>query len=294
MDTSTVFRKIIRSLRLEEALLLRNNCLDFSEKVRALVSSFPIHVMNETIRDLLLKRLVEAEDGTRFFSICGYKIYFQPNYRIRDERCLLEGVTQVLTETFLFPEFFTPEVCVKKGDTVLDLGAYLGTATLLFSRSVGENGEIYAFEPVTHNIVWINMEKNNIGNVEVVPKAITHEVGRVEIEMSSYCLDSTIAKRKNTKNHYTDKKMVDTTSLDAFVDSKGLERLDFIKMDIEGAEELAIRGAKKVIERFRPKWSISSYHSDFNNEPQHERLVKLLKKYAYKIDEIKGYRIYAW
>jgi hypothetical protein len=65
-------------------------------------------------------------------------------------------------------------------------------------------------------------------------------------------------------------------------------------MDIEGAEELALKGAKNIIKKFRPKWSISSYHIDFNNEPQHNKLVKLLKDYGYKIEEEKGHRIWAW
>ena len=65
-------------------------------------------------------------------------------------------------------------------------------------------------------------------------------------------------------------------------------------MDIEGTEELAIRGAKKLIDKYRPKWSISSYHIGFDNEPQHDKLVTLLKENRYKIEEIKGSHIYAW
>jgi len=73
-----------------------------------------------------------------------------------------------------------------------------------------------------------------------------------------------------------------------------LERIDFIKIDIEGAEELAIKGAEKIIKEFRPKWSISSYHIDFNNEPQHQKLVNLMLKHGYKIKQVSKKHIFAW
>jgi hypothetical protein len=63
---------------------------------------------------------------------------------------------------------------------------------------------------------------------------------------------------------------IKTLSIDDLVASQGLERLDFIKMDIEGAEMSALRGAEGALRRFRPKLAICVYHSlsDFWSVPQ--------------------------
>lgn len=287
-DRSLISKAILYLKRLI-IFLVQNNCFKFSEKLR-IVSSFD---MLSTIRHLLLKRLIES-NGESFFSICGYKIYFQPDYEISDQKYFMRAITQILRETFIFPEYFNSKAYIREGDIVLDIGASIGTTTLYFSKIVGEKGKVFAFEPVTPDVISLNLKMNKIKNVIVIPKAVSNKVGKTEIEISDYCIDSSICKREYTSNYYTKKKKVDMISLDYFTEHMGLDKIDFIKMDIEGAEELAIRGAKRVIEKYRPKLSISSYHIDFNNEPQHNKLVKLLKESGYKINEIKGHHIYAW
>lgn len=63
---------------------------------------------------------------------------------------------------------------------------------------------------------------------------------------------------------------VETLTIDDLLRNNGLERIDFIKMDIEGAELEALKGAETVIRRFRPKLAISIYHRlpDFWEIPQ--------------------------
>ena len=71
---------------------------------------------------------------------------------------------------------------------------------------------------------------------------------------------------------------VPVITIDGYVREHGIERVDFIKADIEGAEELAIRGARDTIARFKPKWTISSYHTDLAGDKQHPKLLALLKE----------------
>jgi len=282
--------KIIEGLKKWGSFLFENNCLGFYEKLKI------ISALNRdtAMRNVILKRLVESNDGLSFFSIDGFRIYFQPDYEIVDKKYFLKGITSLLIETFFLPDYFNSTVYLKEGDTVLDIGANIGTTTLLFSGIVGEKGRIFSFEPVTHNVLHSNIEKNNIRNVKVIPNGVSDKVGRGEIEMSDYCLDSSITKRKYTKDYYVNKRTIDLISLDMFAKEMNLDKVDFVKMDIEGAEELAIRGAEKLIDRYHPKWSISSYHIDFDNEPQHDKLVKLLKERGYKIEEKQKCHIYAW
>jgi len=285
-----MMKAIFRKVKKGNEFFLKNDYFDFFEKLKVAVAKDRAAV----VRELIMKRLSEANDGARFFSLGGYKIHFQPDYRVIDKKYFLNGITAVLAEAFFFSDYCNSRVYVKRGDVVLDIGANIGVQSLLFSKLVGKDGKVFSFEPVTHAVLSINIEKNDINNVIVVPKGISNEVGTGEIEVSDYCLDSSIARREYTRGYYTHKRVIDLISLDIFAEEMGLEKIDFIKMDIEGVEELAIRGAKEVIKRYRPVWSISSYHIDMDNEPQHDKLVSLLKSYDYRIEEIKGQHIYAW
>ena len=281
---------IINDIKERIHFFITNKYIKFSEKVK-IVSA--LHKLASS-QKLILKRLVTPKDGSPYFSIGGYKIFFESKYEIDDREVLLKGITHVISEGLLFPNFFSSQVNLNQGDIVMDIGAYIGVSSMVFSKKVGEEGIVYAIEPVMHNVTRKNIEENNINNVHVIPKAIGDKVGKTEIEISDYGGDASITKREYTKGHYTKKKVIDLTTLDILAEELELERIDFIKIDIEGAEELAIKGAEKIIKEFRPKWSISSYHIDFNNEPQHQKLVNLMLKHGYKIKQVSKKHIFAW
>lgn len=245
-------------------------------------------------KKFIVNPIKESHHKKTFIQIGEYKICYHPCYELEDPEYFFNGIAQVLRETFLFPIYFTSKVMINKGDTIFDLGANIGTSSILFSKIAGPTGKIFSFEPVMYGAILKNTQMNKIDNIRVIDKAVSDREGKVKIEISDFCLDSSIARREYTRNYYQTTRIVDTISLDFFYDKVGLERIDFIKMDIEGAEELAIRGAKRIIERFHPKWSISSYHIDFENEPQHDKLVHLLQEHGYKIKEKEKRHIYAW
>ena len=284
------FENILNDIKERIDFFIGNNYLKFSEKIKIISR---LHKLS-TSQKIILRRLITPNDSPSYFSIAGYKIYFEPEYDIDDRDELLKGITHVISEGLLFPEFFNPQVNLKQGNIVLDIGAFIGLSSMIFSKKVGEEGKVYAIEPVMHNIIRQNIEGNNINNVYVIPKAIGNEVGKTEIEISDYGGDASITRREYTKDYYKKKKIIELTTLDFLVKELELERIDFIKIDIEGAEELAIRGADNIIKQFRPKWSISSYHIDFNNEPQHNKLVNLMLDYGYKIKQIDKKYIFAW
>jgi FkbM family methyltransferase len=283
-------RRLFRQIKKGVKFLLTNKEFAFFDKIKILCSSNINWILQLRIRE----RIVEAPDGTKFFDIGGYKIYFHPDYRILEEKTLIFGIVSELIETFIFSEYFTTKVNIKEGDVVLDIGANIGSTTLLFSRLVGEKGKVFAFEPVADDILRLNIEKNNIKNAEVIPKAVSNQQGKAEIGISDYSLDSTLIHREYMETWFNKKRMIDKTTIDAFAEEKGLERVDFINVDVEGMEELVIRGAEKVIKKHRPKWSTASYHRDFRDEPQHGKLVKLFKEFGYNVEELDETHIYAW
>jgi len=284
------FENVLNDIKERIDFFIGNNYLKFSEKIKIISR---LHKLS-TSQKIILRRLITQKDTPSYFSIAGYKIYFEPEYDIDDRNELLKGITHVISEGLLFPEFFNPQVNLKQGNIVLDIGSFIGLSSMIFSKKFGEEGKVYAIEPVMHNVIRKNIEENNINNVYVIPKAIGNEVGKTEIEISDYGGDASITRRESTKDYYKKKKIIELTTLDFLVKELELERIDFIKMDIEGAEELAIRGADNIIKQFRPKWSISSYHIDFNNEPQHNKLVNLMLDYGYRIKQIDKKHIFAW
>lgn len=140
---------------------------------------------------------------------------------------------------------------VSGGDTVLDIGANIGYHTLLFSTLVGKTGHVFAFEPSPWNfdLLTRNLELNGTSNVTAFECAVTDQPGEVSLMLA----------RDNFGGHslgeLADRASVDGTNevrvtcrtVDEMVARQGI-RPDFIKMDIEGAEVMALRGMQETLE----------------------------------------------
>lgn len=154
------------------------------------------------------------------------------------------------------PYEISEEVSVGEGDVVIDCGANMG----LFCATVAERAsKIYAFEPSGIIIEdYLNEMKKRYTNIEVQHFAVSDEVGETTF---SYNVSNIGASGIGTNTH--DKCMeekVPVTTLDEFVREKGLQRVDFIKADIEGAERKMLAGAKQLLKEFAPKLAICTYH----------------------------------
>ncbi len=147
---------------------------------------------------------------------------------------------------------------IKKGDTILDVGANVGLYSLLGAKYIGSEGKVYAFEPTdkTYKILDLNIKRSNLSNIYSQHIALadgkrpmmmlnpTGESGEYEDAMNKITfLEQTIQDQNIT---YTD-------SLDNFVLDHALTRIDFIKIDIEGAELLFFRGANQSLRQYKPK-----------------------------------------
>ena len=135
---------------------------------------------------------------------------------------------------------------VRRGDTVVDVGAHIGYFTLLFSRLVGKDGRVYAFEPNPGNyqLLKMNIEANECRNVIIEQKAVSDRTGTSRLKYGMICganagSDSCIS---------DDSLPVETVSLDEYFGDEKVQ-ISFLKMDIEGHELSALRGAARTIER---------------------------------------------
>lgn len=244
-----------------------------------------------SVTDLFMRRVRRAPDGAEYFDINGTKLFFRPDHQVASDADVLRGISLILEEAYVRPpDFFSPHVRIRPGDVVFDLGANVGTSAMLFSPLAGPTGHVFSFEPVFHQVLQRNLEENGIRNVTVVPSGVADRTGEIEFTITDAGIDSRIATgRARGRNE-----AMPVIALDDFVAARGLERVDFIKMDIEGAEELAIRGAFDLIARCRPRWSIASYHTDPTGEKQHPKLVRLLREQGYRVDEAGQSHIYAY
>jgi FkbM family methyltransferase len=179
---------------------------------------------------------------------------------------------------------------VKNDDVVVDGGANIGCLTLLFSKIVGKQGHIYAFEPDVHNISMLhdNFKLNDhSNNFSLHNELLWSENSQVDFQETGTVASS--AKWFNGSENVVKKKAI---TLDAWSRENNINQLDFIKMDIEGAELEAIEGCVQVIEKFKPHFAIASYHI-VNDEPTYIKLERFFKKIGYPCvtKKFSGYEI---
>ncbi|MFP4514867.1 MAG: FkbM family methyltransferase [Parcubacteria group bacterium] len=181
------------------------------------------------------------------------------------------------------------ECKIQKGDFVIDAGANMGLFSILASDKVGGNGKIFAFEPIekTNNIFAKNLKINNVKNCKNYKYALGNAKKKIPFFISNNKLDAA-SMFKNKK--IAKKELIEQIRLDDFIKDNNIEKVDFIKADIEGAERYFLEGAKETIKRFKPKISICTYHF----EDDKEVLSKFLKDNVpeYKI-EYKYKKLYA-
>jgi FkbM family methyltransferase len=139
---------------------------------------------------------------------------------------------------------------------------------------------VFSFEFIPSNIALmrknIDMNPELKDRIDIIQNALWSESG-----MTLYCLDKgpgSNVKLEKTENHNLE---VKTLSIDDFVKKHNLPKIDFIKMDIEGAELAALKGAEKTVRKHRPKLAISIYHNknDFRDIPQYIRSLDLGYQY---------------
>ncbi len=136
---------------------------------------------------------------------------------------------------------------IKRGNVVLDLGANIGYYTLIFAKLVGEEGKVFAFEPDPTNFALLekNIEMNGYKNVILVQKAVSNKDGKLKLYLSEYSMgDHAIF------NLYEGCKFIEIEVIrldDYFKNYEG--KIDFIKIDTEGAEEQAIQSMLNLLKK---------------------------------------------
>jgi len=168
----------------------------------------------------------------------------------------------------LYARLFPYGRLINDGDVVIDAGANIG-AFAIYAALLGSNVKVLAFEPepTTFEALRRNVEINGLSSqIQCFPYGLAACDGNFALIRNEGCF--TMHKLANPERNLNVENAVLTpreqvvrcVTIDQMLDEAEVRRCDVIKMDIEGAERAALRGAVETIQRYRPKLTIAAYH----------------------------------
>jgi FkbM family methyltransferase len=185
---------------------------------------------------------------------------------------------------------------LEPGMSVVDAGACLGEFALYASARVGPRGRVFLMEPDPDNLRLLDhifsLNGGKPANLEVIEQGLWDRSGVLKFE-AGYGQSSALAEMGNPPQTSTpsldginEQKpksiIVKVMSIPDLVDRFLVDRLDFVKMDIEGAEIEAVHGAHPVMDGLKPRFAIASYHVR-NGTKTAETLKNIFYSYNYHV-----------
>jgi FkbM family methyltransferase len=226
-----------------------------------LLSQLPVHVrMGE-------HTLFLAPRGSEAFHIWAH---------LRSERQEIEFVVNYLRQNMVF----------------LDIGSNAGLYSIAAAKKFSERGKgikVYAFEPAlsTFELLKSNLHMNRADSVVPVHSALGDWQGVTTLFINEPGLDglNTLSRPVRSDARPVAQEQVPITTLDAWLVENGVERVDLIKMDVEGAELKVLQGGKNLLQR--PKAPLIFYESSLVNATGFDyhpvEIIWLLKEYGYEV-----------
>lgn len=210
-------------------------------KLRNYAQSFEIY-FNENLEGFNKVNDLWFDNDSKqtFEQLLAYRVSGNPS-------CLLKS---------LFLQYYHPCVLPKQGDIIIDGGAFIGDTAKPFNDYLNSNCKIYSFEPSKDNFAILKYTIKEEKMTNVIP--IQAGLGIENNELYMDTIEDCVNPGYSILNEGIEK--VKVTSIDEFVLENGLESVDLIKLDIEGFELDALKGAYESIRRFRPQLQICLYH----------------------------------
>jgi FkbM family methyltransferase len=165
---------------------------------------------------------------------------------------------------------------VRPNSVFWDVGANVGFYSLLASKLVA-SGKVFAFEPVPRNLSYLrkHLALNRVTNAEVLAIAVSDRNGTSPFEIEETGFMGHLSGEGST--------MVPTATLDSLIDEGKVLPPDYVKMDIEGAELMALRGASRTFQRFRPVLFLATHGREVEAECR-----SLLELWGYDCRDMKS------
>jgi FkbM family methyltransferase len=141
---------------------------------------------------------------------------------------------------------------VSKGDTVYDIGANVGYVSLSLAQQVGPTGHVFAFEPIPANLAILreNVANNSLINIHMIDAAVSDGAGTAQIRIAGNL--STASLLWHRKDPSAQTLSIKTVVIDELVQANELRLPSFVKIDVEGAEGLVMKGMQRTIASAKP------------------------------------------
>jgi FkbM family methyltransferase len=176
------------------------------------------------------------------------EVYGNRLFLDKKDRCNLS-----VTGIFSKPEADLYYKKIKEGFTVIDVGANMGIFTTLFARLVGKKGFVYAFEPEPANIALLkkNIAFNKYENVKVEEKAVSNKAGKINLYICDGHNGGHRIRKPLNDARFKESIEIEAISIDNYFEGSDA-KIDFVKIDVEGAEYLVLKGMERIVDKFNP------------------------------------------
>ncbi len=296
--TTSIVRKYISWLKKSEGVDLLDKILIFFIKIIYISLRFILLALGRKRRRKLIEKL-GLDYGTlwnrfyNFFAInkkdSALLKFKMPKYNYEFYCRNNKDDFQIMTfhEDDILEHNFTP----KNGDTVIDVGAHIGPYTLKASKWVGSNGKVVAIEaaPDNFDILNRNIQLNKLTNVIALNYAAYSKQDKIKLFLPSKAEELSYTKYNTimTERVYNEKKFVeiDANTLDYLLQSNGIKHeVNWIKIDVEGAEYEVLKGAKNILSKSNNISLLVEIHNLSENTNLNEPIKEFLNSYNFKID----------
>jgi len=193
--------------------------------------------------------------------------------------CYLD--TMGIVTIFKSEQYFykSKKIKIDDGDVVIDGGGCWGDTALYFANKAKDT-TVYTFEFTPSNIEVMNknIALNGLENIKIIPKAI------LNVSNEKYFLVDKGASSYFTKEKTNDAFQIQTITIDDFTKEENVSKINFIKLDIEGSELNALKGAVETIRKWKPKLAIAVYHNPVDFQVIIQFLCELNLGYRFYLD----------
>jgi FkbM family methyltransferase len=194
------------------------------------------------------------------------------------------GHTSASYGMFLHQGYCDPELMetlyryLHPGAVMFDCGAHIGEFTVAAAGALGTDCEVHAFEPDPRNFNYLkdNVARNGLTRVVMNPCAVGENAGKATFHLGKDPTASSIGLECQT----VDVVRVPVVNLSEYARAHGLQRVDVLKIDVEGHELSAMKGASELLEQYKPGFIFVECDDSSNESP----VSDLLASHGYKVE----------